>query len=195
MRKIFKALALTCAMIAAGPVWASSGTATATGVSNAKPELASSLLGDIHQASWIAEGKGPHVIYIFFDPNCPYCHKLFEETRSYVKQGKVTLRWIPVGVLTTTSKGKAAAMLQAKDRLKAFYHNENHYSRNGGGALEEGLAGPKVEKELKANERLLGRTGFGAVPTLLYRAGNGDAELVQGAPPKERLKQILHRVK
>lgn len=195
MRKIFKALAIACAMTAAGPVWASSGTATATGVSNAKPELASSLLGDIHQASWIAEGKGPHVIYIFFDPNCPYCHKLFEETRSYVKQGKVTLRWIPVGVLTTTSEGKAAAMLQAKDRLKAFYHNENHYSRSGGGALEEGLAGPKVEKELKANERLLGRTGFGAVPTLLYRASNGDAELVQGAPPKERLKKILNRVK
>jgi thiol:disulfide interchange protein DsbG len=69
-------------------------------------QIAASLLKDIRQATWIAEGKGPHVAYVFFDPDCPYCHKLYMETRSRVKAGNLQLRWIPAGILTATSPGK-----------------------------------------------------------------------------------------
>ncbi|HKK04497.1 MAG TPA: thiol:disulfide interchange protein DsbG [Gammaproteobacteria bacterium] len=198
MGRIVNGLAVALTIFAAAFVWSADASAAGKGPSgvHAGSQLAASMLADITQASWIAEGKGPHVVYVFFDPNCPYCHKLYEETRSWVSQGKLELRWIPVGVLTTTSEGKAAAMLGAKDPLKAFYQNENHYSRSGGGGgLEEGLAGPAIEKKLKANESLLARTGFGAVPTMLFRAKDGQAVLVQGSPPNDKLKPILDSVK
>ncbi len=151
------------------------------------------LLNDVSKAAWIAEGKGPHVVYVFFDANCPYCHKLFLNTRNRVKQGKLQLRWIPTTTLTTTSRGKAAAMLGAKDPLKAFYQNENSYG-NGGG-VEEDLASADVEKKLTINDDLLARTPSGYVPAMLFRADNGEATLIVGSAPQDKLDKILDHVK
>jgi len=156
--------------------------------------IAASVLDNIGRASWISEGKGPHTAYVFFDPNCPFCHKLFEETRGLVNGGKLRLRWIPVGILTTTSHGKAVAMLGAKNRLKAFYQNEDHYSMGNGG-IDEDFASPAVEKRLKANEALLGMTHMGVVPLMLFYSKDGTPVLIQGAPPKDKLLPILAQVK
>lgn len=156
-------------------------------------QLADSMLKDIHQTTWISEGKGPHVAYVFFDPNCPYCHKLYERLRPWVKQGKLEVRWIPVGILTTTSRGKAVAILGAKDPLQAFYQNENHYNRGGG--IDEDLGSADIEKKLKTNENLLARTNLGAVPLMLFRKSDGEAMLITGAPPKERLAGLIKQIK
>ena len=160
-------------------------------------QIAASVLKDIHQATWIAEGKGPHVAYVFFDPNCPYCHKLYTETRSWIKAGKLELRWIPVGLLTETSHGKAGAMLDAKDPLTAFYTNEDKYDPSGGlGGVEEALdVSPKAQAALKANAALLARTGFGSVPALLFHADDGESVLIFGAPGQAKLDAILAHVK
>ena len=158
-------------------------------------QLARSMLTDIDQANWISEGKSSHVVYIFFDPNCPYCHKLYLGTRQWVQQGKLEVRWIPTGTLMTTSHGKAIAMLGADDPLQAFYQNEEHYSRSSGGGIDEDLSTPELEKKLQANESLLARTRLGAVPLMLYQNDKGEAMLVQGAPPKDRLTALLKHVK
>lgn len=177
-------------------LWGGTAAAADGGDSPSMRQVAGSLLKDIHRATWIAEGKGPHVVYIFFDPNCPYCHQLYEETRNRVKAGKVQLRWIPVGTLTATSAGKAAALLDAKDRLAAFYRNENGFDPSGGlGGIGESLGGtPKTEQALRVNEALLARTRFGAVPTMLFRADTGAPVLVQGAPPADKLATLLGHV-
>jgi thiol:disulfide interchange protein DsbG len=132
-------------------------------------------------------------VYVFFDPNCPYCHQLYVNTRSWVKQGKLQLRWIPTGTLTTTSKGKAAAILGAKDPLQAFYQNQDHYKQGGG--IEEDLASAAVEKKLAMNEELLARTPSGFVPAMLFRADDGTPMLVVGSPPQNKLKTLLSHVK
>lgn len=195
MRQFYKGLAVTLTMLVAGIILNISAFA-ANPAANPMQQLATSMLKDIGQTTWISEGKGPHVIYIFFDPNCPYCHKLYVSTRDWVKAGKVELRWIPVGILMPTSAGKAVAMLGAEDPLKAFYQNEEHYDKSAGfGAIDEDIATPAVEKKLKANENLLERTRFGAVPIMLFDSKNDGAVLVQGAPPKDRLENVLEQVK
>lgn len=193
MGQIIKGLAVIITILSLGGN--SITTANAAQKGSRMQQLAESMLTDIDQASWIAEGKSTHVVYIFFDPNCPYCHKLYVSTRPWIKQGKLQLRWIPTGTLMTTSHGKAVAMLGADDPLKAFYQNEKHYDRSSGGGLDEDLSTPKLEKKLKANEKLLARTGFGAVPLMLFRNKKGAAMLVQGAPPKARLTRLLEQVK
>ncbi len=157
--------------------------------------VAEKILSRVDQATWIAEGKSAHVVYIFFDPNCPYCHRVYVDTRDWIKNNEVQLRWIPVGVLTASSYGKALTLLDAKDPLKLFYQNEEHYSGSDGGAIDEALEGTvTAKKALKVNADLLRLTGFDAVPSILFRTSNGQAIIVQGAPPAEKLKAILQYV-
>jgi protein-disulfide isomerase len=100
-----------------------------------------------------------------------------------------------VGVLTATSYGKAVTMLEAKDPLKAFYHDENNFSGENGGAVDEALDGTdKTQKALKANTKLLRLTGFDAVPSILFMANDGQPYLIQGSPPADKLKAILKYV-
>lgn len=193
MHKTLLTLTATFALLLT-PLLSSAAEPASTPAQKPDPRLAvaASILADIDQATWIAEGKGPGVIYIFFDPNCPYCHKLYENTRDWVKQDKVELRWIPVGVLTATSAGKAAAMLGADDPLKAFYENEDGYKRGaGGGGLDEALSTPEIDQQLQANEALLSRTRSGAVPAMFFRSKDGAPLMVTGAPPKDKMPVIL----
>jgi len=174
-------------------VLAAAYTAT-VGAAGPVQRAAASVLTDIDQTTWIAEGRGPHVAYIFFDPNCPYCHTLYENTRSWVQDGNLQLRWIPVGVLLTSSHGKALAMLGANDPLQAFYQNEEHYTRGNGG-LDEDFGNHEVEQRLAINEAVWNRLQLGVVPLMLFYNTAGEAVLIQGAPPKERLAQMLAQIK
>jgi len=193
MRHVIKQMYLSLALLMIATGYSVDTFAADNGRTAAMERLAGSMLNDIDHTTWISEGKGKHIIYIFFDPNCPFCHRLYVNTRTWVKEGKAELRWIPVGILTTTSAGKAAAILGAKDPRKAFHQNENHYDR--GGAIEEDIPSPTVEKKLKANDALLARTGFGAVPVMLFRGNDNTPILIQGSPPPKRLNVILKYVK
>jgi thiol:disulfide interchange protein DsbG len=160
----------------------------------ARQKVAESMLADIQQATWIRDGKSAHVMYVFFDPNCPYCHKVFEMLRPQVQRGEVELRWVVVGKLMATSIGKAAAMLEAKDPTEALYRNERGFSRETGsfGGIEEEPA-PREDtlRRLNANHALLNRSGFDAVPALLFRTKDGKTDIIRGAPPAVFLEKLL----
>jgi thiol:disulfide interchange protein DsbG len=157
--------------------------------------VAGKVLANIDQATWFSEGKSPHVIYVFFDPNCPYCHRIYTQTRDQVKQNAIQIRWVPLGILATTSHGKAISILDAQNPLKAFYENEDGYSASDGGAIDEALDGTdKAKRALDRNADLLKMAGFDSVPSILFRANNGQAILIHGAPPADRFKKILRYV-
>ena len=193
MTRSLRRMGVVWILVALFGAWAGPMQASAAGRSQ---QIAASVLKDIHQATWIAEGKGPHVAYVFFDPDCPYCHKLYTETRSWVKAGKLQLRWVPVGILTATSPGKAGAILDANDPLAAFHKNENGYQKGVMGGIEEALeVSPRAQAALKANADLLARTGPGSVPTTLLRADDGKAELIFGVPSPDELDLIVPHIK
>jgi thiol:disulfide interchange protein DsbG len=160
----------------------------------ARQKAAASMLADIQQATWIRDGKSAHVIYVFFDPNCPYCHKVYEMLRPQVQRGEVELRWVPLGKLMVTSTGKAAAMLEAKNPTEALHRNERGFSRETGsfGGIEEEPA-PREDtlRQLNANHALLNRSGFDAVPALLFRTKDGKTDIIRGAPPAVFLEKLL----
>jgi len=158
---------------------------------------AADMLADIRQASWIRDGQSKHVLYVFFDPNCPYCHKVYEGLRKQVELGEVELRWIPVGILMTTSLGKAASMLEAKDPTAALHLNEQRFTTEGGtfgGIDEEPVPRADTLKKLEANLALLRRTGQDAVPSLLFRTRDGKSHFVRGAPPPAMLERIAREL-
>ncbi len=159
--------------------------------------IAASILSDIGHATWIAEGQNTRIIYIFFDPNCPYCRKLYQDFRPWVNKNEIQLRWLPVGVLTKTRPGKAAAILGAQNPLARFRHLEE--GSRGASRLGQISAEPfpklSIQKELRANTELLDRTGQNAVPTLVFRVKDGTPILIQGSPPQRFLGEIVDQVK
>lgn len=177
------------------PAQAEGGDTAAAAQANRK--IVGSILNDASHAGWIAEGKSVHIIYVFFDPNCPYCDKLYHELRPWVEHNEVQVRWLPLGYLMTTSLGKAAAMLEAKDPGAALRINETGFSRaTGFGQIsEDPLPGKKVVSIIKANEKLLLRSGRRLVPTMVFRAADGTPVMMRGAPSESDLQQIIEQVK
>jgi thiol:disulfide interchange protein DsbG len=157
------------------------------------------VLAEMGKATVITEGKGPHVLNIFFDANCPYCHELYTALRPKVGKGGLEIRWVPVAVLTPTSVTKGAAILQAPNRLAAFQDNENTYGKGptgqGGGIVPATKVLPASSAILNANNALLEATKSPGVPTMLYRDKQGQAMLVVGPPDAQQLKDILASLK
>lgn len=153
------------------------------------------LLDEAEQATWIAEGHGQKVIYVIFDPNCPYCHLVYTESQPYLRDFQ--FRWIPVGILTPTSAGKAAAMLEAHDRKRALAENEDHFVHARGklGGLPPLLhASNQTRLDLASNEALLLKTGMQVVPTILFLDRQGQVKVIKGAPAKSDFPSLLQEV-
>ena len=164
----------------------------------AAPGAADRLLAGTDQATAIAEGKGGRVVWIFFDPNCPYCHKLYERLRPWVGKDNLQFRWVPVGLLTPTSEGKAAALLQARDPLAALRRSENDFNLSaagpGGGIAPARHIAGKTRMDLQANLSLLQGENMTGVPLMVFRRKDGGAALFMGAPTPAQLAELLRAV-
>jgi thiol:disulfide interchange protein DsbG len=161
--------------------------------------IAGHLLEDIDEATWIAEGKGNRIVYIFFDPNCPYCHKLYEALQPQIAGKDLQLRWIPVGMLTPTSQGKAAAILQAGNPLEALRNNEDNFNFSdngpGGGITPASTIKDQTRLDLAANLSLLQGQNIFSVPVVVFHATDGQGIMFQGVPEPERLRRLLQFVR
>ncbi len=166
---------------------------------SANPDAAraATLMAAIGRAHWVREGVGPRIVYIFFDPNCPYSHKLYLATRAEVGKDGLQLRWIPVGQLEASSPGKAAAILSAPDPLAAFHKNENdwNFGESPAGGIRP-LAHPdaKVTQQLQTNAALMHLAGLHTFPVMLYRTANGKDHLIIGLLPDNTLATVLRGV-
>lgn len=140
------------------------------------------VLAGLAQSTYLAEGRGRHAVYVFFDANCPSCHQLYMSLRGLLESQDIQLRWVPVAVVNPSSLGKAAAILEASDPLAALRRNAEAYDTGtySGGIAEE-IPSPDVERRVRANERLLNALEIPVVPSMLFQGKNGRAILIQGA--------------
>lgn len=152
----------------------------------------------LEAAHWIQDGKAdaPRTVYVFTDPNCPFCNKFWSDARPWVDSGKVVLRHVIVGILTPTSPGKAAALLSDKnpavalaayERSNAQRNKENLRSGRPRPLSDDGLKPlapipPAIRAQLAANEELMASLGFQATPALVWRDASGAIQVRTGAP-------------
>ncbi|VVP33115.1 Thiol:disulfide interchange protein DsbG [Pseudomonas fluorescens] len=85
--------------------------------------MAKETLSKLERSTWIADGssEAPRIIYMFSDPNCPYCTMFWKQARPWVEAGDVQIRHVVVGILRQDSVEKAAALLNAKDQQAALH--------------------------------------------------------------------------
>ena len=142
-------------------------------------------------SNWIADGKAdaPRTVYLFSDPNCPYCNMFWEQARPWVSAGKVQLRHIMVGIIREDSPGKSAALLAAKDPQKTLADHE----KAGKASTLKPLAKipAAIQAKLDANMKLMEELELSATPAIFYLDDKGELQQQQGAPSPDKLTQIL----
>ena len=134
----------------------------------------------LESSKWIEDGKkgAPRTVYVFTDPNCPFCHKFWSDARPWVDGGKVVLRHVMVGVLTPTSPGVAAALLVDKDPSAALSAHER-----GHGVQPMPRIPPAVQAQLEENEQLMASLGIQGTPGIVWRDASGALQVRAGADP------------
>lgn len=149
------------------------------------------IWGQLEKSHWVADGRAdaPRVIYVFSDPNCPYCHRFWTAARPWVEAGKVQLRHVLVGVIREDSANKVAAILGDASPSAALVRNERAYDSGG----IKGLAAvpAAVRKQLDENERLMLELGFQGTPALVFRDDAGMVQQRSGMPPAADLGTVL----
>ncbi|QXI16248.1 thiol:disulfide interchange protein DsbG [Pseudomonas hamedanensis] len=153
--------------------------------------MAKEVWAKFEASNWIQDGNkdAPRTVYLFSDPNCPYCNVFWEQARPWVKAGKVQLRHIMVGIIREDSPGKSAALLAAKDPAKAL---EDHEKAGKGSSLKALKDIPvAVQTKLAANMQLMEDLELQATPAIFYMDGKGELQQQQGAPTPEKLVKIL----
>ncbi len=158
----------------------------------AAAEKPDAVLADLPKTTWIADGKGSRVVYIFIDANCPSCALLYRNLRPLVEPLDLQIRWVMVAVVGPTSLGKAAAILQAPDPLIALRQNEEQYrGETYSGGIEEDIPTTETEKKVRANERLFNRLDIPVVPTMLFEDRSWHAVIIQGALSPVALRKVF----
>ena len=119
-----------------------------------------------------------HVVTVFMDITCHYCHILFENVKAYNEEG-ITLRFLAfprAGVNTQTAK-QMEAIWQAKDRMKALEDAE-------AGNLPKELKTPNLVKKHYELGIQFGVTG---TPYMFTDKG----EVIGGYVPAKELAKML----
>ena len=157
---------------------------------------------------YVQEGSRGSLVYLFLEPDCPYCHVLYNWLQNPVSSGKVRLRVVIVGFPNSSSSmGKAAAILGAKDPVKALKENEKGFAIHND--VPEGGIAPasaaliqqqlgKLQRNfnfLAGKESLLDpqsvqQSGV-STPMLVYRSGK-QVQYILGLPDHQQWQQIIH---
>jgi thiol:disulfide interchange protein DsbG len=156
---------------------------------------------ELGHSRWISDGRddAPRKVYVFTDPNCPFCTKLWSDARPWVDSGRVQLRHVIVGVLTVTSEGKAAAMLGDKDPAGKLASYESSHAFSVASMLASGRPHPfedaslvplssiptGLQADLAGNLRLMTSLGIRATPGVAWLGADGKVQERQGLRPQD----------
>lgn len=143
------------------------------------------------KATWIGDGSeaAKRIVYVFSDPNCPYCHQFWEAARPYVGE-HAQLRHILVGILRPSSLGKSARLLMSDNPEVALREHEENYDNGGVTPLESVPA--DIQRALHENRQLMESIGSQATPTILFKDRNGEVRRLMGMPrTDEALEEIF----
>lgn len=149
------------------------------------------IWGRLEKSHWVADGRADaaRTVYVFSDPNCPFCHRFWSAARPWVDSGKVQLRHILVGVIREDSANKVAAILGDASPSAALARNEHAY--DAGGIKGLATVPASVRKQIDDNERLMLELGFQGTPGILFRDAAGVVQRRSGLPQGDDLSVVL----
>lgn len=143
----------------------------------------------ITEASQQEQGSSNKIIYMFFDPNCPFCHLAWLALQPYRLQG-LEVRWIPVAYIKPDSRNRAAALLSAAPEQQAVLLQKN--METFGQPLPELDKAPdaRTREQLQANMDLMQSMGINGTPGWVWQDAEGEMQTHTGMLRLPRLPEI-----
>ncbi|QJQ96928.1 MULTISPECIES: thiol:disulfide interchange protein DsbG [Halomonadaceae] len=140
----------------------------------------------LEASAWIREGEpdAERVIYVFTDPYCPYCHRLWQATRPWVEAGKVQMRHVMVGLMARDSPRTAISLLAEENPSEALLAHLRGETTPRLETLPRAL-----EEALLDNHLLMESFGAMATPSLIYHVD--ELEMAHGLPDEQELERIM----
>lgn len=143
----------------------------------------------LKDSAWIADGSdsAEKFVYVFTDPNCPYCKRLWNDARPWVDAGKIQLRHVMVGTLGESSQKKAAYLLSTENPEAALKDNESGKKA----AKELKTIAAEQRQQLDENQQLMANLGASGTPAILYLDPTGMLQMHPGAPQGEQIIELF----
>jgi thiol:disulfide interchange protein DsbG len=130
------------------------------------------------------------VLYVFVDPNCPFCHFTWMALQPYEKAG-LQVRWIPVAMLGPTSMPKAIEVMAAKDKTAAFRKMEENQGKSWAPSPSSSESSNQaVAAQIRANGELMERFGIAGTPGVVWKDRQGKVNVKGGMPRLSELAAI-----
>lgn len=108
-----------------------------------------------------------NTVYVLFDPQCPHCGHLWQQTQPLFK--KVKFVWIPVAFINAKSTPQGAALLAAANPTELMNSHETSILAGTGGIPASSSIPPEIEAAIKVNTQLLNSMGVESVPFLIAK--------------------------
>jgi protein-disulfide isomerase len=184
-----------------------SGTTTTTSGSGT-PEAVSAFAGVRQKGLELGKATAPNTLYIFEDPQCPYCRQWSIDTEpsavdQFVRTGQVKFELRPIEVIGSDSEPGIRAVYAASQQNKAYNMLEALYERQGEEqsgwitpaaiaasarevgadpvALKKAMPTAKVTAQWAASEKLVQQWGVAGTPTFVLLKPLGTPQQVNPA--------------
>lgn len=128
--------------------------------------------------------------YVFFDPQCPHCARLWQA--SLPLHNTMKFVWVPIAFNPVKSVAQGAALLSATNPLETMNAHETALLAGQGGMSASSQVPDDLAQAIKANTDLLGSLGAEAVPFLIGKNRQTSALVTHtGAMETAALAQLL----
>ncbi|WP_366110037.1 thioredoxin fold domain-containing protein [Acidithiobacillus sp.] len=153
--------------------------------------------------TYIQSGHGGPIIYDFTDTNCSYCHILYNAEEHLVREGRLTVRYVPVAMIDPSSMSEAVYILQAKSPAAVLSNveriigdnmeNKNHITLPQVAHIIDNPFPRELAtiKEIELNNGFLHEIKVDQLPDIIYQRSDGHLGLITGLIGKEELTSIL----
>ena len=129
-------------------------------------------------------------VYVMFDPQCPHCGHLWEQSLPLHK--KVKFVWMPVAFISAKSAPQGAALLTAANPVEAMTTHEASILAGSGGTSASSSVPDDVAAAIKKNTDLFNSMGVESVPYIVAKnASTGQVVTNAGALETAALAQFL----
>lgn len=148
------------------------------------------LMQRLDRAHWIASGakSSGRVVYVFTDPNCPFCNDLWKAMKA-ARAPEVQIRYLLVAVINADSRGKDAAILESTDPAATLEKQERTFAS--GGIASKATLQPATSETISLNEALMQALHIYGTPGLVYVDEHDEVKVLGGMPSPEQLRMII----
>ena len=131
-----------------------------------------------------------NTVYVLFDPQCPHCGHLWQQSVALHK--KVKFVWIPITLMNPKSAPQGAALLMAPNPSELMTTHEASLLAGTGGIAASSDIPAEIQQAIKTNTQLFNNLRGESVPMVVGKhAGTGAPIMQAGAMSTVALAALL----